>query len=207
MLDQNTDRMWFVIGAVIVGAAIIFIANGTMPQIFASVTDEFSDVADAGIYYIQMLSDGIDNLYHSDYPLTETLQDNGFIKYGHNDMGGITITNQSNNHARAKVRLVDIIPKGDLYAVSYDVRTNSEKGAAVQVDVSDINEFEGAIENLPVNTWQEWRPHLVTVRHDGGFYKSAPGVGTKMNFVDFNVILEGHSTVEFRNIVIANVGE
>lgn len=74
-------------------------------------------------------------------------------------------------------------------------------------DVSDINEFEGAIENLPVNTWQEWRPHLVTVRHDGGFYKSAPGVGTKMNFVDFNVILEGHSTVEFRNIVIANVGE
>lgn len=27
MLDQNTDRMWFVIGAVLIGAAIIFAAN------------------------------------------------------------------------------------------------------------------------------------------------------------------------------------
>ena len=45
MLDQNTDTMWFVIGAVIVGAAIIFIANGTLPDIFASVADSFEDVA------------------------------------------------------------------------------------------------------------------------------------------------------------------
>ena len=41
MLDQNTDRMWFVIGAVIVGAAIIFIANGSLPTLFASVADTF----------------------------------------------------------------------------------------------------------------------------------------------------------------------
>ena len=46
MLDQNTDRMWFVIGAVIVGAAIIFIANGTIPEIFASVTDTFKQSSD-----------------------------------------------------------------------------------------------------------------------------------------------------------------
>ena len=45
MLDQNTDRMWFVIGAVIVGAAIIFIANGTLPDIFASVAESFEDNA------------------------------------------------------------------------------------------------------------------------------------------------------------------
>ena len=43
MLDQNTDRMWFVIGAVIVGAAIIFIANGTLPTLFASVADSFEE--------------------------------------------------------------------------------------------------------------------------------------------------------------------
>ena len=46
MLDQNTDRMWFVIGAVIVGAAIIFIANGTLPTLFASVSDNFDGKAD-----------------------------------------------------------------------------------------------------------------------------------------------------------------
>lgn len=45
MLDQNTDRMWYVIGAVIVGATIIFIANGTMPDLFASVTGTFEESA------------------------------------------------------------------------------------------------------------------------------------------------------------------
>lgn len=44
MLDQNTDRMWYVIGAVLVGAAIILIANGTLPQMFASVTQRFETV-------------------------------------------------------------------------------------------------------------------------------------------------------------------
>lgn len=42
MLDQNTDRMWYVIGAVILGAAIILILNGTAPELFASVGDTFS---------------------------------------------------------------------------------------------------------------------------------------------------------------------
>lgn len=47
MLDQNTDRMWYVIGAVIIGAAIILILNGTAPQLFASVGDTFQEkVAD-----------------------------------------------------------------------------------------------------------------------------------------------------------------
>lgn len=41
MLDQNTDRMWYVIGAVIIGAAIILILNGTVPEMFASVGETF----------------------------------------------------------------------------------------------------------------------------------------------------------------------
>lgn len=45
MLDQNTDRMWYVIGALVVGAGIILLANKTMPEIFASVTGSFNDVA------------------------------------------------------------------------------------------------------------------------------------------------------------------
>lgn len=46
MLDQNTDRMWYVIGAVIVGAALIFILNGTMPELFASVGEMFESKAE-----------------------------------------------------------------------------------------------------------------------------------------------------------------
>ena len=46
MLDQNTDRMWFVIGALVVGAGIILIVNKTMPEVFANVADAFKGVAD-----------------------------------------------------------------------------------------------------------------------------------------------------------------
>ena len=45
MLDQNTDRMWFVIGALVVGAGIILLANKTMPDIFASVAETFENNA------------------------------------------------------------------------------------------------------------------------------------------------------------------
>lgn len=43
MLDQNTDRMWYVIGALVVGAGIILLANKAMPEIFASVAKTFED--------------------------------------------------------------------------------------------------------------------------------------------------------------------
>lgn len=44
MLDQNTDRLWYVIGAILVGAAIVLLLNGAAPQLFASVGDTFEDV-------------------------------------------------------------------------------------------------------------------------------------------------------------------
>lgn len=43
MLDQNTDRMWFVIGAVIVGAAIIALANLMFPNLFDSIMASFEN--------------------------------------------------------------------------------------------------------------------------------------------------------------------
>jgi len=44
MLDQNTDRMWFVIGALVVGAGIILLANQFMPGVFAQVGKAFNGV-------------------------------------------------------------------------------------------------------------------------------------------------------------------
>lgn len=48
MLDQNTDRMWFVIGALVVGAGIILLANNIMPEVFANVTKSFDEPRKAG---------------------------------------------------------------------------------------------------------------------------------------------------------------
>jgi len=44
MLDQNTDRMWYVIGAVIVGAGIILIANTLFPGMFDSIQTTFDEM-------------------------------------------------------------------------------------------------------------------------------------------------------------------
>ena len=49
MLDQNTDRMWYVIGALVVGAGIILLANKAMPEAFANITNTFKDTTDDAI--------------------------------------------------------------------------------------------------------------------------------------------------------------
>ena len=49
MLDQNSDRMWYVIGALVVGAGIILLANKTFPQLFAKTSEAFGGVSNAAI--------------------------------------------------------------------------------------------------------------------------------------------------------------
>lgn len=69
MLDRNTDRMWYVIGAVLIGAAIIFGMNTLMPNAFASVSGLFDeaisqtdDVMDRRMYdNRQYKTDGINH--------------------------------------------------------------------------------------------------------------------------------------------------
>ena len=49
MSDQNTDRMWYVIGALVVGAGIILLANNLFPSMFENITKSFDSVADKGM--------------------------------------------------------------------------------------------------------------------------------------------------------------
>lgn len=44
MLDQNTDRMWYVIGALVVGAGIILLANKMLPEVFANTGKSFENI-------------------------------------------------------------------------------------------------------------------------------------------------------------------
>ncbi|AJI09032.1 hypothetical protein SNE23_29895 (plasmid) [Bacillus sp. RA(2023)] len=43
MLDQNTDRTWWMIGAVVVGALLIGAAKVAFPEVFDSVVDSFKN--------------------------------------------------------------------------------------------------------------------------------------------------------------------
>lgn len=47
MLDQNTDRLWYVIGALVIGAGIILLANKTMPEAFANITKTYKSTTDS----------------------------------------------------------------------------------------------------------------------------------------------------------------
>lgn len=46
MLDQNTDRTWWMIGAVIVGAVMVGLARYLFPEVFESVVEVFKDGVD-----------------------------------------------------------------------------------------------------------------------------------------------------------------
>lgn len=75
MLDQNTDRMWYVIGAVLVGASIILLANKTMPQLFASVAGSFENltnqttdvIGEMHVNVNNLLANGYESVSNSDY--------------------------------------------------------------------------------------------------------------------------------------------
>jgi hypothetical protein len=44
MLDQNTDRNWWMIGSVIVGALLVGAAKVAFPEIFDTVIDFFKSM-------------------------------------------------------------------------------------------------------------------------------------------------------------------
>uniref|UniRef100_UPI00344B5BD7 hypothetical protein n=1 Tax=Carnobacterium sp. TaxID=48221 RepID=UPI00344B5BD7 len=44
MLDQNTDRTWFMIGAVVVGALLIGLAQVIFPELLQTVFEKFTSL-------------------------------------------------------------------------------------------------------------------------------------------------------------------
>jgi len=57
--------MWYVIGAVLLGAAILLLLNGTAPQLFASVSDGFNHVSNEVGDAVQMIEKDEDLLFDS----------------------------------------------------------------------------------------------------------------------------------------------
>ncbi|MDR0846634.1 MAG: hypothetical protein LBN08_03900 [Lactobacillales bacterium] len=49
MLDQNTDRTWWMIGAVVVGAAMVALAKVVFPGVLTNVEDFFVNMIPKGL--------------------------------------------------------------------------------------------------------------------------------------------------------------
>lgn len=119
MLDQNTDRMWYVIGAVIIGAAIILILNGTAPELFASVADTFRDKTEE----VTEVIDGIDpNTHENLLAAYENVEMHGGQRL--NVDGTVTGSNKSEF-----LRFADLSPifekygPDQTYTLSFDVKS------------------------------------------------------------------------------------
>ena len=83
LLDQNTDRMWYVIGALVVGAGIILLLNDNLPDIFGKVVGSFTPVMDDAILATKQLIKEEELLN----PDTETPYTILYSKSGHETIG------------------------------------------------------------------------------------------------------------------------
>lgn len=114
MLDQNTDRMWYVIGAVIIGAAIILILNGTMPQIFASVAESFDGAADKSTELAGYAADtsGVPYELQQHNVIRDIPFSDGYFNYLTGEPSGV------GNHFQMMTDLVPVEPNTEYYAQS-----------------------------------------------------------------------------------------
>jgi len=99
MLDQNTDRMWFVIGALVVGAGIILLANKTIPEMFANTASAMNYIVTSEFGNPNLLKDTAKEIM-----VTNTSETSNSLKY-----------NDSN--------LVEPLVEGETYTISFYARS------------------------------------------------------------------------------------
>lgn len=188
MLDQNTDRMWFVIGALVVGAGIILLVNKTMPQLFASVADTFKEktdevttaMDDMELHKINYVTDFTAGSYHYLYsPSTKFIEDGS--EYGN----VVEITANPENIADGRPTGIWVIPRKDLvngesYTLSVYAKSNAptmsfylaiDDHQITNAKSFQINDEWQKIEATFVNSGVNTRPRFYTT--DNGTFSVA----------------------------------
>ena len=114
MLDQNTDRMWYVIGAVIVGAALIFLMNGAFPTLFANIGATF----EGKVAQTTEMTDGIRPITKPVLSSKESLEQ--FLNDPANwEQGGLTASTGMDSVNMYALRTDYIVLDAGTYRVSY----------------------------------------------------------------------------------------
>ena len=129
MLDQNTDRMWFVIGALVVGAGIILLANKAMPEIFASIAETFRNSSDDAIEVVDRIKPNVPHIIPT-VPIQQGPHSE-IENLVHSDEGTSFILTHyptSNTKSGAYFIIMDMDVKMDSkYMVSYNIQKLSGK--------------------------------------------------------------------------------
>ncbi len=127
MLDQNTDRMWYVIGAIVIGAAIIAMGLNIFSDSFDSVDEQFASVIGVASENIEGLR-VYDNVINPDHIKTSSAD---IVDYEYIDGSGVwtldvrkhtnpAVWQNSGLTVRNDVRGVEV-PFGERLTVSYEI--------------------------------------------------------------------------------------
>ena len=137
MLDQNTDRMWYVIGAILLGAAIIFGASTMFPRAFASVGGMMSGVI-GNIHLLEDVDDDISDMDFFELDGYNMISDATFINgYFNYTSGGGTNTD---SYFRQLDGFIDVDPNTDyLIATNLPYDTSIERGLEIAWVYRDEN--------------------------------------------------------------------
>lgn len=117
MLDQNTDRLWYVIGAVLLGAAIVLLLNGSLPQIFGQVAGTYKELTDEvtgqePIDYASLIDTGV------------TLSDGVSWKedgeYTYNGENSVTFSSDAEHMGGIRFP-AELFQMGETYTMRFDV--------------------------------------------------------------------------------------
>lgn len=124
MLDQNTDRLWYVIGAVLVGAAILLLLNGSAPNLFAQVAGTYEELTEEATSGAESLTDDGPKRI----PIAELNQEADLISPDNMEIGTFNyltgdLTTANNNQFERMIDPVSVTPNTDYY-ITYELQSN-----------------------------------------------------------------------------------
>ena len=164
MLDQTTDRMWYMIGAILLGAAIIGAMLFFMPEAFASVGGMFDDfIGKVAIGETETLQEYLDRTYGSDTNIVyhegiyEFITDPG---YGWVDRADLDDMSDSEASQQFKESLVNDV-KNDY---EYVFQGYNYMGLTDDDYLAAANHLVDEIEGLPLSVKSEFDRGVVITR-------------------------------------------
>lgn len=175
MLDQNTDRMWYVIGALVVGAGIILLANKTMPEVFASVGGMMGDViSSTDVYFeehfppsVYLPDEVVDQSPTKTYHLTRNDMNLSRAKELSYDSSTNTYTLELSYFEKwsSGFRIKDsaniVVPHGSIFKLEYEVLSEIDMYAQNDINNSTI---DGKGKIVYVNDGDDYKNRIGQIR-------------------------------------------
>ncbi len=142
MLDQNTDRMWYVIGAIVIGAAIIAMGLNIFSESFDSVEENYASVIGVADSAIDMVGHS-ENLINPNNVISTPLNMSNINSYDDSENEwSINVKSRGNLYWSSGLTMRYnslIIPFGETLTISYEIYIPDHVSDSDIIVRNDIN--------------------------------------------------------------------